>query len=68
MTPTGRVLAYTLVGLLLGGFFLWVLLQMAWANDSLFRLAKIGIGIGIATVGAGIVYLLLGPTRRDHRS
>lgn len=68
MPSTGRLLAYALVGLILGGFFLWVLLQMASANESLFRLAKIGIGMGLATIGGGLIYVLLAPTRRRHRN
>ena len=67
MTSFGRLMAYAFGALLLGGFFLWVLLQMADANESMWRLAKIGIGLGLATIGAGVVYLLLAPTRRGRR-
>lgn len=67
MRDTPQLLAYTFVGLLLAGFFSWVLWQMAWADESLWRLAKLGVGLGLATVGAAAVYLLLAPTRRGRR-
>jgi uncharacterized membrane protein len=67
MPSAGRILAYGIVASALGGLVLWSLLEMADADESLWRLAKIGIGMGLATVGGGLVYLLLSPTRRDRR-
>jgi hypothetical protein len=59
-----RIFAYGLVALVLVTFFVWVLVQMADADDSMWRLVKLGAGLAAATVGAVVVYALLWPTRR----
>lgn len=49
---------------LLGGFFVWVLFQMAWASESMWRLTKLGGALAAGALGAPLVYLLLAPLRR----
>ncbi len=67
MPPVGRIVGYGIVALALSGFFMWVLYEMAYADESLWRLAKIGIGIGAALLGSLLIYALLAPTRRGRR-
>jgi threonine/homoserine efflux transporter RhtA len=67
MPSAGRILGFGIVALALGGFFCWVLFQMAYADESLWRLAKIGMGMGVAILGSVLVYALLYPTRRGRR-
>ncbi len=62
-----KVFAGLLLTLLLGGFFLWVLLEMASASESMWRLSKLGIGMGAVVVAAPLVYLLLTPLHRRRR-
>lgn len=56
-----------LLALVLGGFFVWVLLEMATASDSLWRLAKLGIGLGAAVIVAPLIYVALSPLHRGRR-
>jgi hypothetical protein len=67
MPSAGRIFGYGIVALGLGTFFVWVLFQMAWADESLWRLAKLGLGIGAAVLGSALVYVLLAPPRRGRR-
>ena len=63
-----RVVAAAGLVLILGGFFLWVLIEMATASESMWRLAKLGIGMGAALIVAPLVFLVLSPLHRDrHR-
>ena len=67
MSSFGRIVVTAISGAILIGFFVWVLLQMAWASNSQERLVKLAIGLGSATGGAGIVYLMTGPLGRRRR-
>lgn len=67
MPSAGRIFGVGIVALALGGFFFWVLFQMAYADESLWRLAKIGIGLGAAVLGSTLIYAMLAPTRRGRQ-
>jgi hypothetical protein len=67
MSDLGGIAGRALVFLMLAGFFVWVMLQMASFSHSNGRLAALAIGLAIGTIGVGIVYALTGPMlgRRD---
>jgi len=67
MSSFGRIVVTGIAGAVLIGFFVWVLLQMAWASDSQYRLVKLAIGFSAATGGAGIIYLMTAPLGRRRR-
>jgi hypothetical protein len=52
------VLGYGVVFSVLVAFFSWVVYEMAWHSESLFRVAKLGIGFGIAAAGLLLAGLL----------
>ena len=62
-----RVFAGLLLALVLGGFFVWVLLEMAIAADSTWRLTKLALGMGAVVIAAPLVYMLLWPLHRRSR-
>lgn len=59
-----KVLGGLVVALVLGGFFVWVLLEMAIASESTWRLTKLAVGIGAAVIAAPLVYVMLSPLHR----
>lgn len=59
-----RAAGYTLVFAVLGGFFVWVVLEMAVANGDVWRVVKLGGVTIVLLVGAALVYTLLWPLRR----
>ena len=62
-----RTVLSVIAGVALTAVVLWALLSMAWASDNLFRLAKIGLGIGRAVIGPAVIWLLVLPLRKLRR-
>ena len=52
------VLGYGVVFSVLLAFFSWVVYEMAWHSESLFRVGKLGIGFGAAAAGLLLALLL----------
>jgi thiol:disulfide interchange protein len=59
----GEFLWYGLMGLLLLGFFAWVLMQMGGQSAG-GTLARMLIGIAVVLVGGGLLAWVLGRTRK----
>jgi hypothetical protein len=71
------ILVYGFVFVALGTFFSWVIFQMAWHSDAVYRLTKLGVAMGalagalligllVAAAGAGV--MRLGRHRRSRVS
>jgi hypothetical protein len=60
MEGLGRLMGMTLVLTLLAAFFIWVMVEMASFSHGDGRLEALATGLGIGTVGSGIVYALTG--------
>ena len=59
-----RAISGALVVAGLAGFFVWVLVEMATANDGMWRLVKLSVGILGVTAAAALIYLVLWPLGR----
>ena len=61
-----QIVGQAILFLALGAFFVWVVLQMAVANDATGRLTAMGVTVLAVGVGAGLVYFLLTPLGKRH--
>jgi thiol:disulfide interchange protein len=59
----GEFVWYGLMGLLLVGFFAWVLMQMGGQSAGV-TLARMLIGIAVVLIGGGLLAWALGRTRK----
>lgn len=66
MGDSGSIIGRALVFLLLGGFFVWVMLEMASFSQSNGRLAALAIGLAIGTIGVAVLYALTGRLLGRH--
>lgn len=62
MAPV-RMLAIALLGLVLGGFVIWVMIQMGDASNSMWRLGKMGLALLGLLIVMPLMYLLIAPLR-----
>ena len=60
-----ETIGWSIVFLLLGAFFVWVMLSMAAAGDAGARLIQMMIGMLVVTVGAGVIYVIIGALAGD---